>query len=85
MIAYALLAITTSLQRGQPHQHTPTELVPVSCRELVKLLRRCVLPRPRHNTDLEYALHWSLWRRRHQHRAAALHRRWNEVTAASHI
>ncbi|MER6943973.1 hypothetical protein ABT294_08120 [Nonomuraea sp. NPDC000554] len=45
MIAYVLLAITTSLERGTT-THTDIELVPISCRELVKLLRRFTLPRP---------------------------------------
>ncbi|MEO3798531.1 hypothetical protein [Nonomuraea sp. B1E8] len=45
MIAYALLAITTSLERSQPHSQ-PLDLVSISCPELVKLLRRLALPRP---------------------------------------
>jgi SRSO17 transposase len=83
MIAYALLAITTSLEREGASDNGSLELVPVSCRELVKLLRRCILPRPRQDIDPDHALHWSWWRRRHQYRAATHHRRWNEVTATS--
>lgn len=83
LIAYALLAITTSQERGGSTGVHDGNFVPVSCRELVKLLRRFVLPPARQDIDLEHALHWSLWRRRHQARAAACHRRWNEVTAAS--
>ncbi|GLX02242.1 hypothetical protein Misp02_63280 [Microtetraspora sp. NBRC 16547] len=83
MIAYALLATTTSLERGGSTGTQDGEFVPVSCRELVKLLRLFVLPCPRQDVDPGHALRWSLWRRRHQARAAACHRRWNEVTAAS--
>jgi hypothetical protein len=83
MIAYALLAITTSLERSGTTQSAQVEFVPVSCRELVKLLRQFTLPRPRQDIDPEHALRWSVWRRRHQYQAATCHRRWNEVTAAS--
>ncbi|WP_433354209.1 IS701 family transposase [Microtetraspora malaysiensis] len=83
MVAYALLAVTASLERGDTTQTGEVELVPVSCRELVKLLRGFALPRPRQDIDPEHALRWSLWRRRHQYRAATCHRRWNEATAAS--
>ncbi|MGI5487965.1 IS701 family transposase [Microtetraspora malaysiensis] len=83
MVAYALLAVMASLERGDTTQTGEVELVPVSCRELVKLLRGFALPRPRQDIDPEHALRWSLWRRRHQYRAATCHRRWNEATAAS--
>ncbi|MEU9676913.1 transposase [Streptomyces parvus] len=49
--------------------------------ELLRLLRATVLPSPRRNLD--HLLHWSAWRREHQHRAAEAHRRWNNVTAAA--
>jgi hypothetical protein len=55
----------------------------MSCRELMKLLRRFTFPRPRQDIDPQHALRWSLLRRRHQYRAATIHRQWNEVTAAS--
>ncbi|MGW7754519.1 IS701 family transposase [Streptomyces violaceusniger] len=36
------------------------------------------LPAPRR--DLGHVLHWSAWRRRHQHQATAAHGRWNNNT-----
>ncbi|QNE77547.1 hypothetical protein F0344_25750 [Streptomyces finlayi] len=33
--------------------------------------------------DREHVLHWSAWRRHHQHQAAEAHRRWNNITAAA--
>jgi hypothetical protein len=66
MIAYALPAVTTSLEHCGTITDASVELVPISCRELVKLLRLFTLPRPRHHIDPEHALRWSLWRRRHQ-------------------
>ncbi|MFF3878368.1 hypothetical protein [Streptomyces sp. NPDC001978] len=45
------------------------------------VLRATVIPIPRR--DLDHVLHWSAWRRRHQHRATACHRHWNNVTAAA--
>ncbi|MFG6192385.1 hypothetical protein [Nonomuraea sp. JJY05] len=83
MIAYALLAIITSQERRATSDTTRLGLVPMSCRELVKLLRCFTLPRPRQEHDPEHTMRWSVWRRRHQYHAAACHRRWNEVTAAS--
>ncbi|MFQ6852599.1 transposase [Streptomyces sp. 35M1] len=60
---------------------THGRLVPISPRELLRLLRATVLPSPRRNLD--HLLHWSAWRREHQHRAAEAHRRWNNATAAA--
>ncbi|MGW0633457.1 hypothetical protein [Streptomyces sp. NPDC002758] len=57
------------------------ELIPLTRPEQLVLLRATVLPTP--CRDLPHVLRWSTWRRRHQHRAAACHRRWNEVTAAA--
>jgi hypothetical protein len=42
---------------------------------LSRLLRDTVIPPPRR--DRAHRLHWSTWRRRHQHRARQAHRRWN--------
>ncbi|MEN8654564.1 transposase [Streptomyces sp. 21So2-11] len=58
-------------------------MVPVSPRELLALLRVFALPRPRQDTNPAHALRWSRWRRHHQHRATACHRRWNEISAAA--
>ncbi|MGW5434844.1 IS701 family transposase [Streptomyces sp. NPDC004059] len=76
MLAAAVLAVT----RLHTTAHaTRGRLVPVSARELLRLLRATVLPRPRR--DLDHLLHWSAWRRQHQRRAAAAHRLWNNITA----
>ncbi|GAB2798406.1 hypothetical protein GCM10027073_33200 [Streptomyces chlorus] len=83
--AYALLAVGALHER----QRNPTDpddgmaVVPVSPRELLALLRVFALPRLRQDTDPAHALRWSWWRRHHQHRATACHRRWNEITAAA--
>jgi DDE superfamily endonuclease len=49
--------------------------IPVTIPELLRLLRDTVIPPPRH--DRAHRLHWSDWRRRHQHRARRAHQRWN--------
>ncbi|MFD5514381.1 IS701 family transposase, partial [Streptomyces sp. NPDC127051] len=58
-----------------------TAMILLTRPELLRILRTFVLPQP--VTDPEHILHWSRWRRRHQFQAAACHRRWNEVTAAT--
>ncbi|WP_285705171.1 IS701 family transposase [Microtetraspora sp. NBRC 16547] len=81
LLAHMLLAVTVSLDRASTAATAAASigLVPLSCRELTRLLRRFHA----RAHDIVHALRWSLWRRRHQHRAARCHRRWNEVTAAS--
>uniref|UniRef100_UPI003D71F0BE IS701 family transposase n=1 Tax=Actinacidiphila sp. bgisy167 TaxID=3413797 RepID=UPI003D71F0BE len=80
LIAAALLAAT--LARHHPTEpSSQTELIPLTRPELLVLLRATILPAP--CRDLVHVLHWSRWRRRHQHRAAACHRRWNHITAAA--
>jgi hypothetical protein len=44
-------------------------LIPITVPELLRLLRDTVIPPPRR--DRTHRLHWSTWRRRHQHRARA--------------
>lgn len=78
MLAAAVLAVTRA---GATTADPTGELVPVSSRELLRLLRITVLPRPRR--DRGHLLHWSAWRRHHQHRAAEAHRRWNNITATT--
>jgi hypothetical protein len=50
-------------------------LIPITVPELLRLLRDIVIPPPRR--DRPHRLHWSTWRRRHQHRARQAHQRWN--------
>ncbi|GAA2813510.1 IS701 family transposase [Kitasatospora paracochleata] len=80
LVAAALLAV--ALARTHSAGPTPeAELIPLTRPGLLALRRATVLPEPRR--DLAHVLHWSCWRRRHQHRAAACHRRWNETTATA--
>jgi hypothetical protein len=86
ILAAALLAVGLALHGTTPggkDRHDPAEepMIALTRPELLRLLRAFVLPKPA--TDPEHILRWSRWRRRHQHRAAACHRRWNEVTAAT--
>lgn len=84
LIAAALLAVATA----QHHADSPDEsgaesgpMIALTRPELLRLLRTFALPTP--VTTPEHVLHWSHWRRRHQHRAAACHHRWNEAAAAA--
>ena len=76
LLAYLYLAVAAASQR----QHDAGSgldagLIPVTIPELLRLLRGAVIPPPRR--DRAHRLHWSDWRRRHQHRARQAHRRWN--------
>lgn len=75
LIATAVLALTRQAGQSIPH------LVPISARELLRILRATVLPQPRR--DLGHLLHWPAWRCRHQYRAALCQRRWKNITAAA--
>lgn len=79
MLAAAVLAVTRA--RTTTATTADSELVPASGRELLRLLRITALPRPRRDRD--HLLHWSAWRRHHQHQAAEAHRRWNNITATT--
>jgi SRSO17 transposase len=75
LLAYIYLAVATAVHR----QHDPgpdlAGLIPITAPELLRLLRGTVIPPPRR--DRTHRLHWSFWRRRHQHRARQAHQRWN--------
>jgi len=76
LLAYVYLAITVAVQRQHDTgQDLDAGLIPITIPELVRLLRDAVIPPPRR--DLAHRLHWSAWRRRHQHRARQAHQRWN--------
>jgi hypothetical protein len=80
LIAAALLAVVLARTRSA----TPppeTGLISLTRPELLVLLQAAALRAPRR--DLAHILHWSRWRRYHQHRAATCHRRWNGVIAAA--
>ncbi|MEU1629605.1 IS701 family transposase [Streptomyces sp. NPDC020096] len=79
LAAYAFLAVVTALERDAQHQRDdPDEagLIPISCPELLRLLRVMILPAPKR--DATHALRWSARRRRHQHRARACPPRWHD-------
>ncbi|MFE7042221.1 IS701 family transposase [Streptomyces atratus] len=75
LLAAAVLAVTRSLTAAPA---ADIALIPASPRELLAVLRVTALPAPRR--DLGHVLHWSAWRRHHQHQAVQAHRRWNNVT-----
>ena len=76
LLACIYLAVAVAVQR----QHDAGSgldagLIPVTVPELLRLLRGTVIAPPRR--DRAHRLHWSDWRRRHQHRARQGHQRWN--------
>ena len=76
LLAYLYLAVTVAMQRQHDAgSDLDAGLIPVTVPELLRLLRDTVIPPPRR--DRAHRLHWSTWRRRHQHRARQAHQRWN--------
>jgi hypothetical protein len=76
LLAYIYLTVAVALQRQQEASSDLDDgLIPVTVPELLRLLRDIVIPPPRR--DRPDRLHWSAWRRRHQHRARQAHQRWN--------
>ncbi|MET7574278.1 hypothetical protein ABZT04_38230 [Streptomyces sp. NPDC005492] len=73
-----LAAAVLTVNRARATCPAGIDLVPAGPRELLAVLRATVIPMPRR--DLNHIPHWSA-RRRHQHRATASHRHWNNVTA----
>jgi hypothetical protein len=84
LLAYIYLAVTVAVQRQhEAGSDLDAGLIPVTIPELLRLLRDTVIPPPRR--DRAHRLHWSAWRRRHQHRARQAHRRWNAYAEMSRI
>src|SRR6266566_7930361 len=75
LLAYTYLAIAAAVQRQHDPGPEAAGLIPVTAPELLRLLRGTVIAPPRR--DRAHRLHWSWWRRRHQHRARQAHQRWN--------
>jgi SRSO17 transposase len=76
LLAYLYHAGAVTLQRQQETgSDLDAGLIPITIPELLRLLRDTVIPPPRR--DRAHRLHWSAWRRRHQHRARQAHQRWN--------
>jgi SRSO17 transposase len=69
LIAAAVLALTATAVHDAAEDEPA--LVPLSCPELIRLLRALVLPPP--VRDREHVLHWTAWRRHHQAVATACH------------
>jgi len=65
MLALACLTIAALVE----HAHRPPpEMVPLTRNEIARLL---AAPAGRPGNDIQYRLHWSAWRRRHQRAAQA--------------
>jgi len=76
LLAYIYLAVTAAMQRQHDTSSDPDAgLIPITIPELLRLLRDAVIPPARR--DWAHRLHWSTWRRRHQHRARQAHQKWN--------
>jgi hypothetical protein len=76
LLARIYLAVALAPQREQETSSgLDAGLIPVTVPGLPRLLRDTVIPPPRR--DRARQLHWSAWRRRHQHRARQAYRRWN--------
>ncbi|MFI1472475.1 IS701 family transposase [Streptomyces wuyuanensis] len=69
LIAAAVLAVTVATVHEAAEERTG--LVPLTCPELVRLLRALVLPPP--TRDRDHVLHRNAWRRHHQAVAALCH------------
>ncbi|MFG3410495.1 IS701 family transposase [Streptomyces sp. NPDC048142] len=69
LIAAAVLSLTAAAVHEAAEQQP--DLVPLTCPELIRLLRALVLPPP--VRDREHILHWTAWRRHHQAVATACH------------
>jgi SRSO17 transposase len=82
LLAYIYLAVAVAAQRQRDaDSDLDAGLIPVTVPELLRLLRDTVIPPPRR--DRAHRLHWSDWRRRHQHRARQAHQRWNAYAEAA--
>ena len=68
MRAYAFLAVLAASERG--HNPAPDDLIPLTCNEIHHLFN-VLIAQP--ISDTWYRLRWSIWRRRHQHRAKTSH------------
>ncbi|WP_329468500.1 IS701 family transposase [Streptomyces sp. NBC_01431] len=69
LIAAAVLALTAATVHEATEERP--ELVPLTCPELIRLLRALTLPPP--VRDRDHVLYWTAWRRHHQAIATACH------------
>jgi SRSO17 transposase len=75
MLAYAFLAVLAAIERDQ--RPCPRNTIPLTCNEIHHLFT-VLITQP--SSDLWHRLHWSTWRRRHQHRAKTSHHQRREQT-----
>jgi len=68
MLAYAFLAVLSATERAE--NSIPPGLIALTCNEIHHLFNTLIAEPIR---NLRYRLHWSTWRRRHQHRARTSH------------
>ena len=68
MLAYALFAVLAATERAETP--TPQGLIALTCNEIHHLFNTLLIEPIQ---DLRHRLHWSTWRRRHQHRARTSH------------
>jgi SRSO17 transposase len=68
MLAYAFLAVLSATERAE--NSIPPGLIALTCNEIHRLFNTLIAEPIR---NLRYRLHWSTWRRRHQHRARTSH------------
>jgi hypothetical protein len=83
LVAYAFLAVAAALERtahSDDEDAAEVGLIPLTCHQLLRLLRLLMLPAPRR--DAKQVLRRSAWRRRHQHRARN-HQRWHAYADAT--
>jgi hypothetical protein len=70
MLVYAFLAVISATERAEnpiPQGHS---LIALTCNEIHRLFNTFIAEPIR---DLRHRLRWSIWRRRHQHRARISH------------
>jgi SRSO17 transposase len=68
MLAYAFLAVLAATEHDR--QPPPDGMIALTCNEIHHLLN-VLVTQPIHT--IRHRLHWSTWRRRHQHRARTSH------------
>ncbi|MGP3683202.1 hypothetical protein ACTVZO_00505 [Streptomyces sp. IBSNAI002] len=64
MIAAIVLTLTRAATTARTAPDWPPDLTPVSCPELLKLLRASALPRSARDSD--HVVFWTAWRLHHQ-------------------
>jgi SRSO17 transposase len=79
MLAYAFLAVVTATERAENPTPQGVSLIALTCNEIHRLFNTLIAEPIR---DLRHRLHWSTWRRRHQHRARTSHHQRRQAAIA---